>query len=216
MALVTAPAASGKSTPDGLAYDVLTPLEEMQDLMPAAAGAVEDGKVVVAGTGKALDELDIAVLKIAGEAATAATATALTIQVKEITFTATGAGTYTGTVVVPAGSTTLDVIARNSVLWDSATSASLTVGDDDDADGYITATNLKTTPSADTNGAAAGLSTRLSLGASAGAYKGGAGKFNAAEKTITATIVAVGAGNAGRTRVLVEYAVPSSAAASKV
>jgi hypothetical protein len=215
MALVTTPAASGKSTPDGLAYDVLTPLLELQALMPAAAGTAQAGKVAVLGTGKVLDELDVTTFKINGVAATAADTAALTIQAKEITFTEAGAGTYTGTVVVPAGSTTLDVIVRNTALWAAATSASLVVGDDDDANGYIEATDVKAAPSADTNGAGAGLSTAGSLGATAGVYKGAAGKFNAAEKTITATVVSVGAGTTGRTRVLVIFAVPTTAAATK-
>jgi hypothetical protein len=133
----------------------------------------------------------------------------------EAAFVAAGAGTYTATIPIPAGATVLDVIFRNTVLWDSGTSASMTCGDDDSATGYFTATNVKTTPSADTSGAEAGLSTRLSLGASAGAFKGGAGKYCAAAKTITCTIVAVGAGSAGRSRLLVEYAVPASAAVVK-
>ena len=135
---------------------------------------------------------------------------------EEILFTeAGGALTYTGTVLVPAGATVLDVIVRNTVVWTNGTSASLTVGDDDDADGYITATDVKSAPAADTNGAAAGYSTRLSLGAGAGAYKGGGGKYCAAAKTITATITTgAGAQTAGRTRVLVEYAIPSTRAAT--
>lgn len=129
----------------------------------------------------------------------------------ELAFVANGAGTYVGTVAIPAGATVVDVDVRNTVVWDSGTSASLTVGDDDNATGYIAATNVKTTPAADTNGAGQGLSTELSLGATAGVYKGGAGKYCAVAKTITATIVAVGAGVAGRTRVLVRYVVPASA-----
>jgi hypothetical protein len=130
-------------------------------------------------------------------------------QVKEATFTeTTGAGTYTATFAIPAGATVTDVIVRNTAAWTATTSASLTVGDDDSATGYFTATDLKAL-TADTNGAASGLSTRLSLGASAGANKGGAGKFCATAKTITATVVTVGAAGAnGRTRVLVEYACP--------
>lgn len=128
----------------------------------------------------------------------------------EAAFVAAGAGTYTATIPVPAGATVLDVIFRNTVVWDSATSAAMTCGDDDSSTGYFTSTNVKTTPAADTNGAGAGLSTRLSLGASAGAYKGGGGKFCAAAKTITCAIVAVGAGSAGRSRLLVEYALPAS------
>lgn len=128
----------------------------------------------------------------------------------EAVFVAAGAGTYTATVPIPAGATVLDVIFRNTVVWDSATSAAMTCGDDDSATGYFSSTNVKTTPAADTNGAGAGLSTRLSLGASVGTYAGGGGKFCAAAKTITCAIVAVGAGSAGRSRLLVEYAVPAA------
>lgn len=133
----------------------------------------------------------------------------------EGTFQAAGAGTYTFTCAIPAGATVLDVIFRNTAVWDNATSASMTCGDDDAATGYFTATNVKSAPAADTNGAGAGLSTQLSLGASAGAYKGGAGKFCATAKTITCAIVAVGAGVAGQSRVLVKYAVPITSAAVK-
>ena len=133
----------------------------------------------------------------------------------EAAFVAAGAGTYTASIPVPAGATVLDVIFRNTVVWDSGTSASLTCGDDDDANGYIEATDVKSAPAADTNGAAAGFSSRLSLGASIGVYKGGGGKYCAAAKTITCAIVAVGAGSAGRSRVLVEYAVPSASAVVK-
>ncbi len=126
----------------------------------------------------------------------------------EATFAENGAGTYTALVPIPAGATVLDVIWRNTVLWAAATSATMTCGDDDNSTGYYAATNVKTTPVADTNGAGAGLSTRLSLGASAGVYKGGAGKFCATAKTITCTVVTVGAGTAGRSRLLVEYVLP--------
>ena len=108
----------------------------------------------------------------------------------------------------------LDVIVRNTVVWSAGTSASLVIGDDDDDDGYIEATDVKTAPAADTNGAGAGFSTRLSLGASVGVYAGGGGKYCAAAKIITATIVSVGAGTDGRTRVLVEYVTPATVAAT--
>lgn len=138
------------------------------------------------------------------------------VVVEEITFAeAGGALTYTGTVAIPAGATVLDVIVRNTALWTNGTSASLVIGDDDDANGYVEATDVKAAPTADTNGAGQGISTRLSLGATAGAYKGGGGKYCAAAKTITATITTgAGAQTAGRTRVLVEYALPSSRAAT--
>jgi len=128
----------------------------------------------------------------------------------EILFAENGAGTYVGTVPIPAGATVRDVVFRNTVVWAAATSASMTCGDDDNATGYYSATNVKTTPSADTNGAGAGLSTQLSLGASAGTYKGGAGKYCAAAKTITCTITSVGAGTNGRSRLLVQYTLPAT------
>ena len=121
-----------------------------------------------------------------------------------------GAGTYTATVAIPAGATVLDVIFRNTVVWAAATSAAMTCGDTANATGYYSSTNVKTTPAADTNGAGAGLSTRLSLGASAGTYKGGGGKFYATADTITCTVTSVGAGTAGRSRLLVEYAIPAT------
>jgi hypothetical protein len=128
----------------------------------------------------------------------------------EAAFVAAGAGTYTATIPIPAGATVLDVVFRNTVVWDNATSAAMTCGDTAASTGYFTSTNVKTTPAADTNGAGAGLSTRLSLGASAGAYKGGGGKFYAAGDNITCAIVAVGAGSAGRSRVLVSYTLPTA------
>jgi hypothetical protein len=216
MPVLPVPAATGQSSPDGLAYDAVTLLEQAQALMPPAAGTAADGKLVVLGTGKTIDALDVAALKVAGVAATA-TAAQQTVQVVERTFAETsGTGTYTATVVVPAGATVQDVIWRNTVLWTNAGSASVVVGDDDDANGYIEATDLKAAPVADTNGAAAGISTRLSLGATCGAYKGGAGKYCAAQKTITATVTTgVGTATAGRSRLLVVYAVPTTAAATK-
>ncbi|MGD0248347.1 MAG: hypothetical protein ABSB75_04765, partial [Candidatus Limnocylindrales bacterium] len=97
--------------------------------------------------------LDVLSLKIAGVSATTSVATQ-TVQVEERTFVESkNSGTYTATVVVPIGATVLDVIWRNTALWTASVSASLVVGDNDDANGYIEATNLKSAPTADTNGA---------------------------------------------------------------
>jgi hypothetical protein len=134
----------------------------------------------------------------------------------EAAFVANGAGTYTAAFPIPAGATVLDVIFRNTVVWDNATSASMTCGDTDSATGYFSATNVKTTPAADTNGAGAGLSTELSLGASAGAYKGGGGKYYAAAQTLSCVIVTVGAGSAGRSRCLVRYTLPNAIVPTQV
>jgi hypothetical protein len=136
---------------------------------------------------------------------------------EERTFIETaGDGVYTATVAIPAGATVLDVIFRNTALWTAGTSALLVVGDDDSVNGYIASTSVKAAPIADTAGAGAGFSTALSLGATLGAYAGGAGKFCAAAKTITATITKIGTGTAGRSRLLVKYALPHSTAVAKV
>jgi hypothetical protein len=204
---------------------------ELNTLAGVTAGTVAAGKAIVTTTNKHIDALVITDggLALGADAGTAISstaaelnlldgATAPPVQVAERTFTETaGTGVYTATVAIPAGATVLDVIWRNTVVWNAGTSASLVVGDDDDANGYIEATDVLTAPIADVNGAGAGISTRLSLGATVGAYKGGGGRFCATAKTITATVttVSAAAGTTGRSRLLVEYALPSVAAASK-
>lgn len=130
------------------------------------------------------------------------------------TFTeTTGAATYTATVALPAGSIVHDVIWHNTAVWTASTSATLDVGDDDDADGYFTAIDLTAAPVADTVGAGGVSSFKGDTGA--GAYSG-LTKYCAVAKTITATVVTVGAsGNAGRSRLFVAYATPTAVAAVK-
>jgi len=53
--------------------------------------------------------------------------------------------THTGTVVVPAGATLLDIIVVPQVLWTATTSAAFTCGDANSATGWFTSTNLKAT-----------------------------------------------------------------------
>ena len=131
-------------------------------------------------------------------------------------FIENGAGTYTGSVVLPAGSTLLDIVVHAEALWTAATSASLEVGDTADPDGFFTAVNLKATD------LLAGesinfVSTGGQKGADVDLVDAAAGAdhvrrrelSNSAERTITASVVSVGAGTAGRTRVLVIYAKPT-------
>ena len=67
------------------------------------------------------------------------------VTAKSVSFTEDGSGTsYIGTVPIPAGSQLLDIIFVTGVLWDG-TSASLIIGDDDDGNGFLEATNLKAT-----------------------------------------------------------------------
>lgn len=146
------------------------------------------------------------------------------IVAREVTFTeTTGAGTYTGEVTLPAGATLLDVIIHNTALWTATTSATLDVGDfttgnvEIDANGIYTAVNLKATDLL----AGESLSFAQS-GGKAGAYNVGTNthwttRYSATARKIRGTIVTVGAaGNAGRTRMIVLYALPSAVAATKV
>jgi hypothetical protein len=217
MPVLAALVASGQSSSDGLAYDVVTALGAAQALMPSVAGVMAAGKILIPTTGGVIDALDVTALKVNGVSCTPATAGAGVAVTAERTFAETsGTGTYTATVTIPAGATVLDVVWRNTVVWGNAGSASLVVGDDDDVNGYIEATDIKTAPAADTNGAGTGMSTRLSLGATCGLYKGGAGKYCAAQKTLTATVTTgVGTAATGRSRLLVTYSLPATAAASK-
>ncbi len=135
----------------------------------------------------------------------------------ERSFTETGAGTYTATVAVPAGATILDIIVNGVALWTAATSAVMIVGDATDPDGYFTAVNLKATD------LLAGESISFALaGGKAGAYIANSQvspRYAAAARTISGVVTSVGAGTAGRTRMLVLYAAPKSAdvgAATKV
>lgn len=131
------------------------------------------------------------------------------VYAQEIAFTEDGAGTYAGAVDVPAGATLLDIIVNGVALWTAATSAALEVGDGTDPDGYFTAVNLKATD------LLAGESLSFShAGGKAGAYIANSHvspRFASTARTITASVVSVGAGTAGRTRVTVVYHVPVAA-----
>ncbi len=130
----------------------------------------------------------------------------------ELTFTeTTGAGTYTGSVTLPAGATLLDIIVNGVALWTATTSAVLKVGDAADDDGYFTAVDLKATD------LLAGESIAFDqAGGQAGAYIANSQvspRYAAASRVISGVVTTVGAaGNAGRTRMTVVYATPLTAA----
>lgn len=133
--------------------------------------------------------------------------------VAERTFVeTTGAGTYTATVAIPAGAWLMDLLWLNTALWTAASSATLDVGDDDDPDGMLDGINLKSAPAADL-----AISYRdgdTGVGDDSAAF--GPIRYYAAAKTITATVVTVGAsGAAGRSRLVVVYATPAAVAAVK-
>lgn len=134
------------------------------------------------------------------------------------TFTETsGSGVYTGSVVLPAGATILDIIIDGVALWNNAGTASLKVGDTDD-DGYYTGVDLKATD------LLAGESLSFALaGGKGGAYIANSQvspRYNAATVTIAGIITTSSTGGStGRTRMTVVWSLPATAniiAATKV
>lgn len=129
----------------------------------------------------------------------------------EVTFTETsGAGTYTGSVAVPAGATILDVIVNGVALWDNAGACTLKVGDVADDDGFFTAVDLKATD------LLAGESLSFALaGGKAGAYIANSQvspRYSATARTVSAIVTTASTGGtAGRTRVTVVYSKPVTA-----
>lgn len=141
------------------------------------------------------------------------------VRVAELTFTETdGAGVYTGSVALPAGATILDIIVDGVALWDNAGAVTLKVGDVADDDGFYTAVNLKATD------LLAGESLSFALaGGKAGAYIANSQvspRYSASARTISGIITSASTGgSAGRTRMQVIWAQPSSTyitAATKV
>jgi hypothetical protein len=137
----------------------------------------------------------------------------------ERTFTETsGAGTYTGSVSVPAGATIEDVIVNGVALWNNAGACTLKVGDVTDDDGYFTGVDLKATD------LLAGESLSFALaGGKAGAYIANSQvspRYSAAARVVSGIITTASTGGStGRTRLTVIYSLPvaaDTAAATKV
>lgn len=133
----------------------------------------------------------------------------------EVTFTETsGAGTYTGAVVVPAGGTVHDIIVNGVALWNNAGACTMKVGDTDD-DGFYTGIDLKATD------LLAGESLSFALaGGKAGAYIANSQvspRYSASARTINGIITTASTGGStGRTRMTVIYSAPTPTAAVKV
>lgn len=134
---------------------------------------------------------------------------------EEVTFTETsGAGTYTGSVSIPAGATLHDIYVNGVVLWDNAGAVTMKVGDATDDDGYYTAVNLKATD------LLAGESISFALaGGKAGAYIANSQvspRYSATARVISGIIITASTGgSAGRTRMTVVYSAPTATAATK-
>jgi hypothetical protein len=132
-------------------------------------------------------------------------------------FVENGAGTYTGTVVLPAGATLIDVIVHAEALWAAGTSAALIVGDTVDDNGIFDAVDLKATDllageSISVNGLAGGQhGADLALDYTSVATIGASQikrRYLGTERTMQAKVTSVGAGTTGRTRVTFVYAMP--------
>jgi hypothetical protein len=133
---------------------------------------------------------------------------------QEVLFTQTSAaGTYTGTIPLPAGSRIIDIGEDGQVLWNAGTSASLIVGDDADPDGFFMSTNLQATDLL-----AGEINNIEHPGGKAGVYIASEQRnlYSATARNVIGVITQVGTGTAGRTRLYVYYAVAVPSAAVKV
>lgn len=139
---------------------------------------------------------------------------------REITFTETaGAGTWTGTVPIPAGAWVEDVVIQAVALWDSETTASLDAGlSTTDPNGFFADVDLKATDLT----AGQTISFHHTGGVGGALLSGSDSHVNSiyvgTAESVIVTVVKTGTtGTAGRTRALVTYVVPeATTAATKV
>ena len=130
----------------------------------------------------------------------------------EVLFTEAGAGTYTGTIALPAKSRIIDIGIDATAAWTAGTSASMIVGDGDDDNGFFVATDLKATELLDGE-----INNIEHPGGMAGAYIASEQRvlYSADARNIIGVVTSVGAGTAGRTRMYVVYATATAGAATK-
>jgi hypothetical protein len=136
------------------------------------------------------------------------------VVMQSVSFTETsGAGTYTGTMSLPAGARIIDIGCDGIALWNSAGACALVVGDTD-ADGFFVSTDLKATDLL-----AGEINNLEHPGGKAGVYIASEQRvlYSATARDIIAVVTqASGTGTLGRTRVYVVYAVATATAATKV
>lgn len=130
------------------------------------------------------------------------------------------AGTYTGSIIVPAYCYLVDVMLINVVLWTGSDTITAIVGDGDDDNGFLTTTNLKATDLIAYEAASVGAGTALA-GGLVGAYiansqwtpgSGTYGRYAPVARTLTCKITAAGTATAGETHFLVSYVGPFAGA----
>ena len=196
--------------------------------MPNVSNYIEQGgaRTVIGGSldivsGGELDLESGATFKIAG-------ASAVPVVTQGVAFVEDGSGTsYTATVEIPAGNIIHDIGFISTVLWDG-TSASLDIGDDNDANGWFASINLKATDLlvgevlsiassenwAGKQGvylvAATGRKGRITAGVDSGPY------YGAASEVIFLVTPGAADGSAGRSFGWVTYSVPSFTASTNV
>jgi hypothetical protein len=184
---------------------------------PVAAGTEQHFKIKpgalkvtpTGGTAGTLSDLTAAVSGMTGHA----------MQSAEVTFTETsGAGTYTGSVSLPAGATIEEIIVNGVALWNNAGACTMKVGDVATDNGYYTAIDLKATD------LLAGESLSFSMaGGKAGSYIANAQvspRYSATARVISGIITTASTGGStGRTRMTVIWSAPAASfitAATKV
>ena len=128
----------------------------------------------------------------------------------------TGTATYTITIPVPAGAWVQDITVTNQALWTAGTSATGTVGDTADPDGFFTGIDMKATDLV--VGEVLSVKDSTLWGGKEGAYLVAAtgrrgptstnfGLYYAAGSNIVFAVAKTGTGTAGRTHVSVTYSV---------
>ena len=137
------------------------------------------------------------------------------VQVAEIEFDVSQVGDHSsvsyeliGKVSLPANSYVLDVQVHGVALWVSGAAVAIIVGDDDDADGFHTSTNLKATDLL-----VGEANTMEHPGGKAGAYTASEQRkfYSASARNVIANVTVTNHGtaaSAGKTRVLVMYCCP--------
>jgi len=137
------------------------------------------------------------------------------VQVAEIEFDVSQVGDHSsvsyeliGKVSLPANSYVLDVQVHGVALWVSGAAVAIIVGDDDDADGFHTSTDLKATDLLVSE-----ANTMEHPGGKAGAYTASEARkfYSASARNVIAKVTVTNHGtaaSAGKTRVLVMYCCP--------
>lgn len=218
------------------------PLNTVKSLYGVELGTSAANKAIITDKDNKIDSLDMTEVKVGGTAVTATAVelnkldggavtnaqlnelvgiTETPIQVAEVNFTQTAANaTHTGTITLPAGATLIDIIVTAVVLWDSGTSAAMIVGDATDPNGYFDAVDLKATDLLADESIRFGYTggkegADLDGGESAGDHN--RRLYDASSRDIVGVITDVNAaGVAGRTRMTVIFALPSTSVAATV